>query len=153
MEQRDALPGEGNTIWGRRALLLAIPLILAGVAWKIHDLQKPISVSYGPEDIQSRVLFQRMAKEAKEHPYASNISVGWSRPWPKGSGLDISDSEVLNLNRGDGSLEYGILDSGWIYHHVELSGIELLAKAQLPMHPVSLSPSLDAQLRNRGWTP
>ena len=142
-----------SIFWSRRALLLSIPLILAGGVWKVRQFQQlrqPIFVSYGPEDIQSRVLFERIAKEAREHPYARNISVGWSKPWPKQSGLNLFESGSLSLNRDVGVLEYGIMESGWAYYHVEQSGIELLAHAHLPRYPTSLSPLLDAQLRKKG---
>ncbi len=150
--KRATSPGNTRIVWAWRALLLAIPVVLAGGAWKVHQLQEPILVGY-VEDIQSHVLFERMAKEAREHPFATTISVYHSDPWPQDGGFAPPYCESLDLNRRDGTLEYGMGDSGWTYGHVEISGLELLAQSRLSRYPTHLSTSLDAKLRQRGWTP
>ena len=136
-------------IFWLRLVLLLLPVLLAGGLWEVRRLIQPIDVFYGPEDIQSQILFERMGKEAREHPFARTITVNWC----KQSGPQLFFNESLVLNRHDGTLEYGVDSSGWFYSHVEVSGIQLLAQAHLENNPASLPPKLDAELRRRGWMP
>ncbi|BCM89685.1 hypothetical protein IAD21_01532 [Abditibacteriota bacterium] len=150
--KRATRPRNARIVWAWRALLLLLPLVLAGGAWKVHQLQEPISVGYGPEDIQSRVLFERLGKEAVLHPYANKISIFWSKPWPKESGLDLYFNESLEWNRQQETLAYITEDYGWTYSHVERRGVMLLAKAHLAKNPITLPPALHSRLRRLGWT-
>lgn len=136
----------------RVVLLTALPLVLAGVTWKLREELKPVMVKLGPQKIQSRVLFERMNVEAHTHHYARTIDVNWSQPWPKESGLDLFTSQNLTLDRSQHTLFYATDQYGWVYSQVEDSGLEVLAKAQLQNDPITLPASVHAQLRARGWT-
>ena len=136
----------------RTVLLVGVPIVLIGAAWKARDLQKPVTVKLTQKSIHSRLLFERMNAEASRHPYAREISVEWSQLWMEKSGLDISTSESLHWKRGDKTLFYAADSYGWVYSHVNFAGIHILSQAHLKNHPITLPTTVHAQLRARGWT-
>ena len=143
----------GKSKWVWRAVLLAtIPVGLAGLAWKVRAETRPVEVKLGPQLIKSRVLFERINAEARHHPYASKINVSWSAPWLPQSGLDITMSQSLELDRSKHTLFYSTEQYGWVYNHVEDSGLDVLAKTHLDQDPITLPASVQAQLCARGWT-
>ena len=145
--------GRSNKKFPIRAVLAAtIPFGLVGVAWKAREMQRPVEVKLGPQPFASRLLFERMDVEANKHPYAREIDVTWSQPWPKASGLELSNAQSLQWKRGEQTLFYSSQQYGWVYSHVERSGLEVLAKSHLPNDPIKLPASVHAQLRARGWT-
>ena len=145
--------GNSNNLkFWKNTLFTLLPFALAGSAWQVHQWQKPIVVKLGPQFIASRVLFERMSNEARKHPYSRLIEIEWSRPWPKESGLNLSFSQGLQLDRSKHTLFYSTEQFGWVYTHAENSGLEVLAKAHLDQNPVTLPVAVHAQLRARGWT-
>ena len=146
------MKGRSKSKFWWRAILVTISLALARGAWKMRAMQQPVEVKFGPQKIASRLLFERMNVEARQHPYARTIEVSWSQPWPKESGLDLHRSEGLQLNRATHSLSYTADSYGWTYSQVEDSGLTVLAKARLQNDPIKLPASVHTQLRARGWT-
>lgn len=152
MQKRAVIPKNKRVVWVRRAFLCLIPVVLAAGTWKIHQLQEPVAVLYGTESIKAAILFARLDKEATLHPYARTITINWSQPWPKESGLQLSFSESVVWDQHQETLTYGASEYGWVYSHVERHGITLLAKANLPDHPITLPAALHWKLRGLGWT-
>ena len=156
------------TLCLRCALLLIVPLVLAGSAWRVHQLQQPVVVVLQPKEIQYHEdgsfssktgevpsfeeLVARLITEARQHPYASSIGVGRTTPWPKEAGLDLHMSENLEWNRHDGTLSYTTDNYGWVYSHVETSGVDVLANSHLGETAVTLATKVENELRKHGWT-
>ena len=156
-----------SRLWLRRVLLLIVPLMLAGGAWKARQLQEPIHLpwdapplqksrdgSFGPKPGKEptfEAFVSRVVKAVHEHPYASSIEISQSIPWPKESGLDLFMHTGLKWNRSDGTLSYSVDNYGWVYSHVDVVGLDILTQSHLGENPVALPPPVDAKLRARGW--
>ncbi len=136
----------------RVIFFVALPVMLLSVAWKVRESQKPVKVHLGDHKIASRLLFERINVEVKQHPYASKIEVSWARQWDKKSNLELFDYESLEWDRVQNRLSYTIDSYGWVYSQVETSGLDVLAQAHLQETPIELPASVYAQLRARGWT-
>ncbi len=168
MEKRGATSKKAKNPGLRRAFLFVLPIVLAGSAWEVRQLQLPIEVEIPSPGLQYeedggfsvkkqktpvfQQLIARLVAAHENHPFAASISVSQVTPWPKESGLDLFFAESLEWNRVDATLYYTTDKYGWIYSHVEKSGLNVLVKAQLEHSPITLPTSILSQLRKRGWT-
>ncbi|PQV62632.1 hypothetical protein B1R32_12616 [Abditibacterium utsteinense] len=142
---------------------------LASGAWKVHELQLPIRVEIPSPGLQQnkedgsfsvkpqkipvfQQLLTRLTAEAQRNLFASSISVGQATHFPKQSGLDLWFSESLEWNRSKKTLQYTHKNYGWIYGNVGRPGLYVLSHAHLGENPITLPVSVDAQLRDCGWT-